>query len=86
MHTKQLKHFMNDIQTTEKYRMLEAEPETEYSPGGCVNMYTITTEFIIPWTHGTGSSVALLANPDGLQAQAMVSHVSLTHRCEFLIP
>ena len=75
LRTNQLTKFMDDVRATDTYRKCMAAPETVYSPAGTVNMYEICDKFIIPWTKDTGSSIALLANPDGLEAEVMVSHV-----------
>ena len=40
-----------------------------------INMYDVNTYFVRPWTAGTGSSVALLMNPDRQRpVQLMTSH------------
>lgn len=40
-----------------------------------VNMYDINSSFVIPWTKGTGCSVAILMNQDkGMPAGLMLSH------------
>ena len=78
LHTNQLNEFMEYVWATEKYRSLKAEPANKYHPADCVNMHAISQHFIVPWTRNTGSSVALLINPDGLKAEVMVSHVSLS--------
>jgi len=64
---KQLIRLLRAIRETQTYKELLAEH-------GYVNMYMVNDYFIIPWTAGLGSSMALLLNPNGLAAQAMASH------------
>jgi len=49
-------------------------PDWKYKRNGCVNMYHVNEHFIIPWTAGTGNSVALLMNPETKAAHAMITH------------
>eukprot|EP00656_Telonema_subtile_P018221 TRINITY_DN19822_c0_g1_i1.p1 TRINITY_DN19822_c0_g1~~TRINITY_DN19822_c0_g1_i1.p1 ORF type:complete len:363 (+),score=72.24 TRINITY_DN19822_c0_g1_i1:247-1335(+) len=43
--------------------------------GTPITMYTLSEHFVIPWTMGTGNSVALLLNPtEPRTAQLMISH------------
>lgn len=45
------------------------------SKGGIVSMYDICTHFVVPWTRGTGCSLATLTNPEGPKtARLMVCH------------
>ena len=81
LRTNQLKQFMDDVRATDTYGKCKAAPGTERSPAGTVNMYEICDTFIIPWTKDTGSSIALLANPDGLKAEVMISHVCFPLHC-----
>lgn len=40
----------------------------------CVNMHEVNSEFVIPWTRGTGCGIALLMNNRGLSTTIMLSH------------
>lgn len=39
-----------------------------------VNLYDINESFVKPWTRDLGCGIALLMNPEGLQAEVMLSH------------
>jgi len=39
-----------------------------------INMYDVRDHFVVPWTRGTGNSIALLMNPKPQKAELMVSH------------
>uniref|UniRef100_A0A7S2K3Q7 Uncharacterized protein n=1 Tax=Zooxanthella nutricula TaxID=1333877 RepID=A0A7S2K3Q7_9DINO len=39
-----------------------------------INMYDVNKHFVIPWTRGTGSSLALLMDPEPREAELMLSH------------
>lgn len=43
-------------------------------PSGYVNGYQVCTNFVKPWTAGTGSGIALLMNEDPEDAELMLSH------------
>lgn len=47
-------------------------------------MYMLNDHFLIPWTANIGCSIALLFNPDGLEAKGMVSHAWYEDIEEFL--
>ena len=72
----QLREFTTAVYATERYAELKLAPQTAWSDAGSVNLYQINNNFIIPWTANTGSCVALHANPNGLKAEAMISHVT----------
>ena len=74
----QLVKFAQAVKETAKYYEMKIAPGTKWSEAGSVNHYELSIEFIIPWSTNTGSSIALLMNPKGLQAQAMISHVILS--------
>jgi len=45
------------------------------SKRGRVTMYDVNKHFVVPWTEGTGSSIALLMNPElPHKAELMISH------------
>ena len=46
---------------------------------GAVDMNLLNREFIVPWTAELGCSIALLLNPQGLQAKLMISHGECWH-------
>ena len=46
---------------------------------GAVDMTRLNREFIVPWTAQLGCSIALLFNPQGLQAKLMISHGECLH-------
>jgi len=84
--------FFDGVRQTQEYKDLQervkkggtafedderfAGPDWKYPRNGCVNMYHINDHFIIPWTAGTGNSVALLMNQEtkGQAAHAMTTH------------
>eukprot|EP00656_Telonema_subtile_P036486 TRINITY_DN40490_c0_g1_i1.p1 TRINITY_DN40490_c0_g1~~TRINITY_DN40490_c0_g1_i1.p1 ORF type:complete len:678 (-),score=149.85 TRINITY_DN40490_c0_g1_i1:319-2352(-) len=63
----QFAKLMAAIRTTELYSALKQE-------NGIVDMYTVNDRFLIPWSANAGCSIALLLNPEGLPATAMISH------------
>lgn len=46
---------------------------------GPVDMNMLNREFTVPWTANLGCSIALLLNPQGLQAKLMISHGESSH-------
>ena len=77
----QLGQFVKEVKESKRYSQLKAciRRSTEWHVSDSVNHYELNDEFIIPWSKNTGSSIALLINPDGLLAQAMISHVTCQH-------
>lgn len=47
-----------------------AKAKGEYN----ISMYDVKTHFVVPWTTGTGCSIALLLNSDPAPVELMVSH------------
>ena len=71
----QLLLFVEACRTAQGWKQLEQS--TERKEAGYVNGYQIDTEFVQPWTKGTGCSVSLLMNSKPLQADIMISHGQL---------
>eukprot|EP01038_Epipyxis_sp_PR26KG_P015854 gene15854-21483_t len=61
--------FVRQCVHTATWRRL-ASTKNEYE----INMYDLVEHFVIPWTKGTGSSVALLMNAIPAEAELMISH------------
>ena len=71
----QLLLFVEACRAAQGWKQLEQS--TERKEAGYVNGYQIDTEFVQPWTKGTGCSVSLLMNSKPLQADIMISHGQL---------
>ena len=50
---------------------------------GKINMYDVKDHFIVPYTKGTGCSVALLMDPDPAPVQLMLSHGAGSCHCRY---
>lgn len=61
--------FMNECRQTCRWQELIAEKGE-----GAINMYDVRDAFVVPWSRGTGSSIALLMNPAPGTVQLMISH------------
>jgi len=62
--------FVDTCRATDTWKMLAGQKEDE----GAINMYDLKDYFVVPWTRGTGCSVALLMNPRPRPVELMLSH------------
>ena len=64
---KHWKDLFRAMRTTPRYKRLQQRKKP-------ISMYDLMDHFVIPWTRNTGCSLALLLNPEGLDAELMASH------------
>eukprot|EP00971_Amphidinium_carterae_P175677 3482009-Amphidinium_carterae.1 len=72
MRLQQWNGYVDACKETDEYKALK---ESRAAAKGCVNMYDLNKQWVIPQTAGTGASLALLLNRDQpLEAEVMISH------------
>lgn len=86
MSLRQLNRIVDEFDATRCFWELKARNDPRKEGRRYVNLYDINKHFVIPWTKGTGNSIALLMNSESpLPAQLMISHAWAEDVEEFLV-